>query len=639
MANYNYETLLGDNVRFLQGTQLNLNALMIGGTNAGNAIEGAFYLTTDTHKLYIGRKITNNENTSLNGKVVPELITSGISTVQTTAGLTAAQTAGTVKTGDIYYVINDNILAIYEETIDTNNPVSNYPTTGGQWVQINAPSGITGFDSSVNVAGTVATITPSIQDPNHPSGLGAPFTISGSAANTTGQGSVTVEQNGTNGLTIKASDTTYTVGTDASGHLGLKKNGSSSLENTKITLSGANTVGVTTAATGTITITGPSFQAPVAEVADSGTGFQFATKYTSGNDNLGSVATASTTLDPTITIGDTNADGLLGQNINLTNTGSTVHFSNGDADLDVYTTAQTRELLQNYVNSKMATANAMSYKGTVGSTSDLPSQNVSIGDTYKATADFSSSLSGNTVKKGDLIIVSSSNTEDANGYVTGTITYDVVPSGDEPFPVASITGAATAAAAIASTDDGVIAINDSNANSNSIITVNVEKQVSNNKVLLDVIKTDNKTATLQARHATLTRTDDNTKTISAGSNSDVDSIGSGKKVFYVLPDGASNIINDGFGHINKVETAKVVFEHNKLDTTSAETSYDYPEAVVDNNPNPNYGKQVTITTSLEDTLGNSIDNDIVLKSDTLQILPSNTNSPNDVTVNLVWGSF
>jgi len=70
MASYSYEALLNDNVRFLQGTQAQLNKYLPGsGDNlSGHAYEGAFYLTTDTHRLYVGRKVDTGTDS---GKIFP----------------------------------------------------------------------------------------------------------------------------------------------------------------------------------------------------------------------------------------------------------------------------------------------------------------------------------------------------------------------------------------------------------------------------------------------------------------------------------------------------------------------------------------------------------------------------------------
>ena len=76
---------------------------------SGTAIEGAFYLTTDTHKLYIGRKVSTGTNAN---KIYPEEISTGLTIVDSTSDLTSAVSNGLVHDGDIYYVKNNNILCV-----------------------------------------------------------------------------------------------------------------------------------------------------------------------------------------------------------------------------------------------------------------------------------------------------------------------------------------------------------------------------------------------------------------------------------------------------------------------------------------------------------------------------------------------
>ena len=78
-------------VAFKQGTQTALNSLM---TNGG-ASEGTFYLTNDTHRLYVGRTRTSDS------KVVPVPVNEGITTVANLAALEAVHTA---NVGDFYYI-------------------------------------------------------------------------------------------------------------------------------------------------------------------------------------------------------------------------------------------------------------------------------------------------------------------------------------------------------------------------------------------------------------------------------------------------------------------------------------------------------------------------------------------------------
>ena len=94
----------GKNIQFLLGTQANLEKYISGSSTAA---EGTFYLTNDTHRLYVG--------TSL-GTAVP--VNEGVITVP---NLDALKTIS-AHPGEFYYVTNGNILCVY---------------TGKEWVQIN----------------------------------------------------------------------------------------------------------------------------------------------------------------------------------------------------------------------------------------------------------------------------------------------------------------------------------------------------------------------------------------------------------------------------------------------------------------------------------------------------------------------
>ena len=94
----------GKNIQFLLGTQANLEKYISGSSTAA---EGTFYLTNDTHRLYVG--------TSL-GTAAP--VNEGVITV---SNLDALQHVS-AHPGEFYYVKAGNILCVYD---------------GKQWVQIN----------------------------------------------------------------------------------------------------------------------------------------------------------------------------------------------------------------------------------------------------------------------------------------------------------------------------------------------------------------------------------------------------------------------------------------------------------------------------------------------------------------------
>ena len=90
-------------------------------------------------------------------------------------------------------------------------------------------------------------------------------------------------------------------------------------------------------------------------------------------------------------------------------------------------TNQLEEDLTDVINNKIIAANAMEYQDSVADLAALQAlTNVKIGDTYIAANDFK--LEDNTqVYAGDLLIANG--TEGADGYITGTITWDHVNTG------------------------------------------------------------------------------------------------------------------------------------------------------------------------------------------------------------------
>ena len=118
----------GKNIQFLLGTQANLEKYISGSSTAA---EGKFYLTNDSHRLYVG--------TSL-GTAAP--VNEGVITV---SNLDALQNVS-AHPGEFYYVKAGNILCVYD---------------GKQWVQINNNTNtyVKATDTVVSLADQVATIT------------------------------------------------------------------------------------------------------------------------------------------------------------------------------------------------------------------------------------------------------------------------------------------------------------------------------------------------------------------------------------------------------------------------------------------------------------------------------------------------
>lgn len=97
---------------FRVGSQSTVNTMLAAGANAG-AIHGTFYLTEDSHRLYVG-----NEDTSLSP------VNEGVVTVASVSALPSITSQEDQKayTGAFYYATSENILCVFN---------------GQHWVQIN----------------------------------------------------------------------------------------------------------------------------------------------------------------------------------------------------------------------------------------------------------------------------------------------------------------------------------------------------------------------------------------------------------------------------------------------------------------------------------------------------------------------
>ena len=115
MPNYTKDITPGKNLGFKVGPQSKIDAIIDAGTGA---VEGVFYLTYDTHKLYIGVK---------SGSVTP--VNEGVVTVDDVNSLPAVTAQNKAAlTGSFYYATAENILCVYN---------------GKAWAQINTDTYLT----------------------------------------------------------------------------------------------------------------------------------------------------------------------------------------------------------------------------------------------------------------------------------------------------------------------------------------------------------------------------------------------------------------------------------------------------------------------------------------------------------------
>ena len=103
---------MADQVKFKRDTQASLNSLLLLNGTAGSFDTGAFYLTSDTDRLYFAQS---------SSELVP--LNQFIRSVADVAALSSI----TATDGDYYYCKTENVLAVWDANEGAN----------GGWVQLN----------------------------------------------------------------------------------------------------------------------------------------------------------------------------------------------------------------------------------------------------------------------------------------------------------------------------------------------------------------------------------------------------------------------------------------------------------------------------------------------------------------------
>ena len=471
----------GKNVLFLQGTQTKLNELM----NNGGAKEGAFYLTNDTHRLYIGRTV--------NGVTKPVAVNEGVVTVATIDNL---PTSG-VNVGEFYYVTNGNILCVWSGNgfvqINADTDSNSYITAIDTPSITSDANGITvsfnilqkdvdkngdevadgkhigkDFVKEIPVAFTIAkshldTVLPD----NISVGLDvAAITDGGAKLSTIGTGSDSTNivnlKEGSNvevkvendDVTISAKDTLYDLTAIANSDKGkIQLQAKDGSENDDVYFESGNDALIVASTAAGVTYThkeyatteGTNTATPVAHkgkftvidgiTTDKG----HVTAWTSKEIELPedqNTTNVSMGIDVSANEAGANAKGSL--TVSITDSASNVVTARADDVLyNTITVDGTEKTVYNQqslgsfysaskVDELMQGVNAMTYKGTVDKENGLPSTNVKIGDTYKVAE--AGTYNGQECEIGDLLIATGA---EVNGVISGTITWTYVPSGDD----------------------------------------------------------------------------------------------------------------------------------------------------------------------------------------------------------------
>lgn len=392
------------NVLFKHGLQANLDTIRSNLT----AVEGTFYLTTDTHRLHVGR-ITDRKRANgaaqdaTHCDAVP--VNQGVNFVADINGLpTVTAATATQYVGQFYYVSNKNILCVYSNSAVTSD------TNHGGWVQINpnTDTHVDGISFTVTTDATTntATITTSISNVNAEGD--AEDSISQSYS-ITGAGSVSVSGTGS-ALTITGDQYEIKTAADANktNEVEVQLKSTSTKDDSSFSLVGGDHVTLTRENNGNVTIAAEYNEI---QSVDFKTGNGAASNpsnegfYVKVKDQS---ATKSDAINPIIAVGnDTNI------------AANQVKFIDGTATLPVYS--------KDDIDTMLKGLDAMTFRGVVSS--EPAKTDIANGDTFKVSTGFDVTIDGETVtlQPGDLLIATGTET---NGVITSNFKWQVVSSGD-----------------------------------------------------------------------------------------------------------------------------------------------------------------------------------------------------------------
>lgn len=308
-------------VGFLTGAQSSIDTMLSKGANAG-AKHGYFYLTKDSHRLYIG-----NSDGSISA------VNEGVQTVTYLGDLPTLQTAAdkVAYTGRFFYVQ-------YKEStagqVDSNIANILCVYNGSAWVQINANTDthINSNTYTASTSGATATITNAIGSTDGGSVTGK-FNIV-----TAGGLKIAKTAGATNSITLTGDKFTLAAGDGAAGEVKLNLTSANGQAGSSVTLKADPNTTVLTRKDNVITLSGRvNASLAIANAATGQTGFTVTVK-----DNQGKTVTGS--YDPVIKYGS--------------KAQSSTKLVDGVFNINAYNKEEIDQLMRDL--------NAMEYRGTVG---------------------------------------------------------------------------------------------------------------------------------------------------------------------------------------------------------------------------------------------------------------------------------
>ena len=569
---------MSNNVLFKQGTQAALDSIRTSKT----AIPGAFYLTNDSHRLYIGTE----------GKdAVP--VNEGITTVASTSDLPEiTATNGPLMAGQFYYIAGT-----------ATSPVNILAVCNGQkWIQINSHTAyVTEFTSAVSETtdGKVAKVTSTVKD-NDGKTYASSFSISVA-------GGLVLDVDATNKVvSIDASALKLTLSsTVANGTATVNlKNSDASIASKIEIVQGAN-----------VTLSGEADKITIAAKDTTNTSLDVSSPSTGGfevkvTDSNGK--TVKDTFSPTI-------------RLNGVQSTDTIFNKDGIADLPTYSKTE--------IDTMFKGIDAMVYRGVLDGTA-APTTNVKIGDTYKiGVKDISytgkiidektNAISYNAVtnaKVGDILIanVKEGKTEGSDGIIAaGDLYWDLIPAGDDDDTYKGV-----------STSTG-LDIQDGSGNSVGSISIGGD---TNYITVAQQNGTGKASSVLKVAHKTITQNDGSAATYTKTANSTDTYVQSSTKV-----DGVKTFGVDSAGHVTgktafttSIADTNATLESTKDITIAAETITGMSSAV-------GVSSKTTLTQSSGRKKTATGKFKLATDNDNIKFTADDTNDT--VKMSLVWGTF
>lgn len=328
---------------------------------------GVFYLTNDTHRLYIGNK---------DGSISP--VNQGVIPVSNLNAITNP------VPGQFYYISGTNILATW---------------SGDRWVQINPDTYIDNMTTEVSTVTAVSATSNGkvkiVHDIEQTGGIDNHIKNTTTAVNIEGGQKVYVQETDANNIKISTGD--YGVKTAGSKNavnvvLTYTPDGGTAADEEKLTLKPTdgslmeitqtnNVISFNTTPIQNVVSDQNIESAAFSTGSIDGTSKEGFTLTLTKGDN----STVKAHVDPKVTYGK--ADYGTGQH--------THSFSDGVETLHVYTIEQTDKL----ISDSLTNFNALTYRGTVGSTgatvNALPQKNVENGDVYMGDGTIKVKLTAN----------------------------------------------------------------------------------------------------------------------------------------------------------------------------------------------------------------------------------------------------